>query len=345
MRTLGWLLIATALIASSWAVAFDDRVYTAGIVVEGQSSEELDSAADEALVKLITQLTLIEDPRKIAPILERRAALLVRSVFQERNPEQSVGREVLFEFDAQALTQALFENGLGLVPSDRDGPLLWWVIDDGRGARFFDRDIDTELSETVAALLAPYGVTLQWPLYDLQDALNGPPESLWRLDRVNMVRAAMRYPSQPQWLVRWATLTDFRVIMNVYELSQGGLGERISGVFDSSSQALERLRIEVLSDTRNRLALEPTLEKNPILTVTGLRRFSDYRWVLEQLESSVLIERVRVLELRGNTLVLELESLTSVDQLRGVVRDLLGYPMKTDAQDELTFVVPLESSP
>ena len=67
--------------------------------------------------------------------------------------------------------------------------------------------------------------------------------------------------------------------------------------------------------------------------------------MLEQLDSSVLIERVRVLELRGSTLVVELESLTSVDQLRGMISDLLGYPMSGDSEGQLTYLVPAEMSP
>lgn len=346
MRNLIWLFIATALFAPNWALAVDDDVYTASAFVEGQSARELDRAADEALVNLITQLTLIEGRDELAPVLAQRPRLLVRSVFKARVAEQAVGREVSFEFDAQSLTQALFENGLGLVPPNREGPLLWWVIDDGRvGARFFDREVDAALSDTLTSSLSTLGITLHWPLYDLQDAISGPPESLWRLDRSSIVRAAMRYSSQPQWLIRWATLTDSRVIMNIYELNQERIDERVSGVFESVSQALERLRIEVLSNTRTRLALAPALEKNPILTVEGLRSFSDYRWVLEQLDSSVLIERVRVLELRGSTLVVELKSLTSVDQLRGRISDLLGYPLSGDSEGELTYRVPPEMSP
>ena len=346
MRNLIWLFIATALFASNSALAVGDDVYTASAFVEGQSAQELDRAADEALVKLITQLTLIEDRAELAPVLEQRARLLVRSVFKERVAEQASGSEVSFEFDAQSLTQAWFETGLGLVPSSREGPLLWWVIDDGRvGTRFFDREVDTALGDALTSSLSTLGISLQWPLYDLQDAVSGPPESLWRLDRSSIVRAAMRYSTQPQWLIRWATLTDSRVIMNVYELNQERINERIAGVFASSSLALERLRMEVLSDTRARLALAPALEKNPILTIEGLRSFSDYRWVLEQLDSSVLIERVRVLELRGSTLVVELESLTSVDQLRGMISDLLGYSMSGDSEGQLTYLVPSETSP
>lgn len=326
MRISVVVLMTVAFFLGASARAQESGVFTETAEIEDQSAAELDIGAKKALLSLLRSLTLETDQRKLAPILSQTKGLLKQAIFLGESQDFFRGKQrVSYDFDAQAVTQAIFGAGLGLVPNARPRPLLWWVTREPDGHYgYLDVNQDADLIASAKAALREFRLDFDLPLYDLTDTLAVNPDALWQGQALPIARAMLRYAPQTQRIVKWAKLADDRVLLSVLSLDDGRLNTQLESVYPSQEVALMAL-IEALARTvRNGLAVVADDTDLPEIVIDGLKDFQDYRRIIRLLESNVFVESVQVQRLTGQSLTLTVESPASAQQFKQILQDSLG---------------------
>ena len=320
------VLMTIVLLFSAIARSQDVGVFTATAEIENQSARELDAGANKALLSLLRSMTLETDQAKLTPILSQAKSLLKQAIFLGVSDTSAIGKQVVsYEFDAQALTQAIFAQGLGLVPVERPRPLLWWVVRDLSGdTRYLDAYQDAAVIETVKNRLSEYSLDFDLPLYDLADTVTVSPDALWQSQTVPLARAMQRYQPQTQRVVKWAELADNRILLSILSLEGGRLTTNLEALYSNREEAASAM-IEVIAyRVRSELAVIADDSDLPGIVIDGLANFQDYRRIVRTLEASVFVESVRVIRLKGQSLTLDVESPASREQFKQIVQEALG---------------------
>lgn len=318
-------LMTIGLLFSTIARSQEGGVFTATAEIENQSANELDAGADEALLSLLKAMTLETEQAKLAPILDQTKSLLKQAIFLGASQASSSRQVVSYDFDAQALTQAIFSAGLGLVPVERPRPLLWWVVRDLKGEiRYLDVNQDAAVVERVKSLLNEYRLNFDIPLYDLTDTLTVSSEALWQSQPVALARGMLRYQPQTQRLVKWAELSDNRILLNVLSLDEGRVDSLLEAIYTDQEAAFAALVELLIQRIRSELAVVADDSDLPDIVIDGLTNFQDYRQIVRTLEANVFVESVRVIRLDGQSLTLGIESPASRDQFKQILQDALN---------------------
>lgn len=318
-------LMTIGLLFSTIARSQEGGVFTATAEIENQSANELDAGADEALLSLLKAMTLETEQAKLAPILDQTKSLLKQAIFLGASQASSSRQVVSYDFDAQALTQAIFSAGLGLVPVERPRPLLWWVVRDLKGEiRYLDVNQDAAVVERVKSLLNEYRLNFDIPLYDLTDTLTVSSEALWQSQPVALARGMLRYQPQTQRLVKWAELSDNRILLNVLSLDEGRVDSLLEAIYTDQEAACAALVELLIQRIRSELAVVADDSDLPDIVIDGLTNFQDYRQIVRTLEANVFVESVRVIRLEGQSLTLGIESPASRDQFKQILQDALN---------------------
>ena len=301
-------------------------VFTATAEIENQSASELDAGANQALLSLLRSMTLETEQAKLTPILGQAKSLLKQAIFLGNSDATSVGKQLVsYEFDAQALTQAIFAAGLGVVPADRPRPLLWWVIRDLSGnVRYPNASQDAAVINRLNSRLNEYDLGFDLPLLDLSDAITLPPDALWQSQTVALARGMLRYQPQTQRVIKWAELSNNRVLLSVLALEDGRLDTLLEAVYADQDSAIVALVQMLVERVRSDLAVTADDADLPHVVIDGLSNFQDYRRIVGTLESNLFIESVRVIRLEGQTLTLGIESPASREQFKKIVQEALG---------------------
>ncbi|MDG0980624.1 MAG: DUF2066 domain-containing protein [Halieaceae bacterium] len=318
-------LMTIGLLFSTIARSQEGGVFTATAEIENQSANELNAGADEALLSLLKAMTLETEQAKLAPILGQTKSLLKQAIFLGASQASSSRQVVSYDFDAQALTQAIFSAGLGLVPVERPRPLLWWVVRDLKGEiRYLDVNQDAAVVERVKSLLNEYRLNFDIPLYDLTDTLTVSSEALWQSQPVALARGMLRYQPQTQRLVKWAELSDNRILLNVLSLDEGRVDSLLEAIYTDQEAAFAALVELLIQRIRSELAVVADDSDLPDIVIDGLTNFQDYRQIVRTLEANVFVESVRVIRLEGQSLTLGIESPASRDQFKQILQDALN---------------------
>ena len=338
--------LIVAIVTLSFWISLDVRsqeygAFTALAEIENQSAQAIDLGAQAALLSLVRSLTLETDDVKLEPILKQSKRLLKQSIFLGVNQSQVGNKQtVSFEFDAQAVTQAIFAQGLGVVPADRPRPLLWWVMNDKQGRiRYIDTSRDVALIESARATLDEYGLDFDLPLYDLTDTMAVPADALWQGDPVQIARGMLRYEAQSQRIVKWAELSDDRIFLSISLLSDGRFTTQVERIYTDRGQALGALIEALTLMVRSELAVIADDTELPSIVINEVTDFGDYRRILRALEANVFVESVQVVRLSGQTITLAVKSPASVDQFKEIMRDTLGLEYLGSSELGLQFRV------
>ena len=341
LRTLLVVIGMCCCLSAELNTAKAQGIYAEQAFTQDQSEAELAKGAKQALTALLQRLTLETQLSAFESIIAQSDSLVKRAIFQDSDDLPSQGlRSVLYEFDAQALTRAVFEAGLGVVPEDRPMPVLWWtVLDDQLAPRFIDHQADQLILNALAESLARYDLTMTTPLFDLEDRRQLTPDAVWRSQTTPIVRAANRYGSAPQYVIQWAGLSNGQVIVTMSQITSKDLLISFERTFSSATAALQAITALIAADLRDQLAVTSDTTSLPLITFENLRGFDEYRMITRALEGSVFVTSMQVYKLVGRQLVLKVDSPVSREQLESVLVELLPLELVSSDADELRFEI------
>ncbi|MEL7297862.1 MAG: DUF2066 domain-containing protein [Pseudomonadota bacterium] len=332
-----WCALATT---PSHAVTLPD-LYTAEVAYDSARRNGRSLAYARALQQVMTRLT------PGGATVGVTAALGEADQYVLGWREGASGR-LWVSFDGVAISSRLRDAGIGVWGSDRPLTLTWIAMESpgepralvGADERVVEMPVsvpeapdtvsepriitaERELRAALAASASAYGVPLALPQLDPVDTSAVSDVDVWGGFEDVVLRASQRYGTSSVLLgkanserlqsIRWTWLF-------------AGERQEFTG---SVEQAAQR----VLGDMMAAFASSPEASTGVRVRVVGIDGAARYGQVYRFLSTQSLIERVDVLSMQADSVVFEVDSLTSRERLAGI----LEGELLTRASDVVSF--------
>ncbi|MEN7341588.1 MAG: DUF2066 domain-containing protein [Pseudomonadota bacterium] len=312
-----------ALLSSPAPAATVSDLYTAEVPYDSARRNGREMAYETALRTVLSRIT--PDAR-----LVDTEAVLGKTSQYVSGWREGAGETLWVSLDGVTITARLRAAGIPVWGSDRPLTLVWLALDRGRdgrelvGAQAAAPD-PAESSEPL--VLAPvvdptealraalkdsatrYGLPLMFPRLDETDLAAVTPSDVWGGFDDVVLEASQRYrtssvlmgrgnASNPE-SIRWTWLFS-------------GDEREISGSIDRAARQIASVQMQAL-------ASNPDASSSVRVLVVGLQGASGYARLLRYVETESLIERADVVAMRGDSVVLEIDSLTTRERLQRIL--------------------------
>jgi hypothetical protein len=194
-----WLLVGLLLpLAAPRALPLAELCQVT-VPVAGADAEQRNQAIEQALEKVLVKLTgsrSIAMRPEVADLLKSAAPLVQQYRYgaaPAADTAQPQQRWLQVSFDAAALQQALRAKGLPVWQAGRPNVLLWLGLEQGGARNFLQPESDVELAATIAAVAAERGLSLLFPLLDVEDLSQLRASDLWGGFEDRLRAASQRY--------------------------------------------------------------------------------------------------------------------------------------------------------
>ena len=306
------------------AAAQVQDLYTASAELSENTAEAQREAYRHALGQVLVRVT----GRLEAPGDPRVEALLNSAGRYVQQRRRLLTGELSAMFDGEALMVALREAGVPVWGSERPMTLVWLAVDAGRGKRDIvaampeasrpevTTDEPPALLDHIRATLqdgaTARGVPIVFPLVDTEDRERLSFTDLWG-GFAERIRAASERYAPDAILVGRVRADDMGAGPVRWSLYFSGGGAEWRGVLE---QGLDRIA-DTFADRFS--VLNPMLRSNR-LVITGVGSLPDYARVMSYLESLSVIDSLRVEQVIGDRLSLQVESHASNRVLRNTIQ-------------------------
>lgn len=293
-------------------------LYKARVPVAGQNPDALAAASREAMAQVLVK---VSGSRAVLDYPEVKSALSgarrqVQQYSYQRDPMVESGLVAKFQFDQSYINGLITTAGAPLWTANRPVVLLWLVLEDEEGRRFFTTDSDETLGTQVAGAFSERGVPVKIPLHDLADAAALDIDKAWQLDARSIRAASERYDVDEVLAGRVLLEPTGQVSGDwLYLSADEASNARIAGT--ESAVFLQRGVALVAEDLAGRYAVAAAGNSfgGVTMRVRGVSSYADYAGIVSWLEKLELIEHANVERIAGDVLDLRLQTQAEASQL------------------------------
>ena len=196
-----YLLLLLLLVSPATLAIKVNGLYQATVPVKNESAQGRPAALRQVLKNVLIKLTgdksVLSDPGA-AEILKRPQRFVQQFSYKEVAVDKADSRDELelalqARFDEQLLTEVMRDYGLSLWGNERPAVLVWLVNDDINGRRIVSFDESPEFIRALDKGATDRGISLLFPLLDLEDSARITSTDLWGVFRQPIVDASSRY--------------------------------------------------------------------------------------------------------------------------------------------------------
>lgn len=317
------ILLAT----SSWAKPVSG-LYDARVPVPDQQLVSRQDGAKQGLIEVLQKVSGFTVPAENAVILK---ALEIADQYLYQYSYEAVQKDewdasippgsswLKMRFEAQSIQRIIKAANMPLWGNNRPTVLLW-LIKEERGRSVLIDGLDDNVSKAVANASQVRGVPVVLPVYDLEDSIRLPQESLWGLFSGSILEASKRYDAESvmaarvykntkgNWVGQWRFYfkeREFNYEFETQELSQ----QVLSGLSASA---------EVLANT---FAIKPNDARSDVLAIKvgNVKNLKQYAALVNYLEDLTITKKVFVAGVKGDDMDLQLTLSGSFSQLKQVL--------------------------
>lgn len=193
-------LLALGLIAFllAGAAGAAERMYAVQVPVADRSSPARAEALRQAMQQLLVRVTGERDAARlvgIEPLLAQPEQYVQQFRYLDAAPAADAALELNVHFDGTAVERVLRANGLPVWGRERP-PLLLWLAVGGDQRRLIGADSDHPLYAAAMGVARERGLTLLFPLLDLEDQARVGYADVWGGFEETVLAASQRYRSQ-----------------------------------------------------------------------------------------------------------------------------------------------------
>ncbi|TVZ39966.1 hypothetical protein P886_4382 [Alteromonadaceae bacterium 2753L.S.0a.02] len=321
--------IACAIVVCFAPVAHALEFYKAQVAVKSQSPSERGKAAQQALAEVLVRMSgssaAIADPQVKKAL--GRAISYVEQFQYHPNDDQEQLREGFSEllslrFSPVAIERLLRqETGLPYWPTNRPATLVWLVEDSAEfGKQLVTSDIAPEVFESLSDASQLRGLPLSFPLMDLQDQTALSPEQVWELDETAILDASHRYAADVILVGRFSQTSSGRILATWQFFHRGD-----SRIYDSRAERVAELGPQALNPLADYLGARYAIVAQEggssalVMQLQGVDSFARYRAAIDYLETMALTSEVLLSAVRGDTILLYLNSDAGVEKFTSAV--------------------------
>ncbi len=291
-------------------------LYQAELLVTSQSERQRVMAAKVLLEDIIVRVSG-ETDAGANPVVKRALAKAQDYIYEYGYAETDeltssltgqAGTEtvakVILKFSPVLIEALLRDADLPFWPANRPTVLVWVVASEAGGLKVVNtRDVWQTLQ--INALVR--GVPIISPLFDLEDHLALPAESLWNMNERQIQDASSRYKADGIIVLRYSILSNGQWRAN-WQLLYGNRGR----AFDGVSQDVEGLLGQTIDSVAEHFAGLYAISSDDenvnsiVMRFDDVTEFSTYKSIEQYLSKLALVRRVDVKEIGGSRLTLQL---------------------------------------
>jgi hypothetical protein len=302
----------------SVGVRSQSEVLITRIDVEDRSESTINLAAAEALKQVLLQHS--GDPALLSEPAIQEALASARSQLALYQFERVEGRIRFVAHIDRVLLEGLIREASGTVwAGERPPVFLWMVIDDANGRRFGNTEAEQPLWVDFEAAFSALGLNLRRPLYDLTDATQVSPDTLWRRDFGPVVEASARYGMTHLLVGRLISLSGDRTIAEWTYLHETA-EQSVSIQAETRAALIEPGLAMTMAEMRRLFAIELKTEaaSQPlVISIENVVNLADYQAVTQLMAGIQTLEQVRPIAVEGEILRL---ALFGVDDAGSLIR-------------------------
>lgn len=290
----------------------DPALFEGQSQVSGQSEAERRGAISRALVQVLVRLSG-DRAAPLSPLVRKALGnaegLVTHADYHDELAADTTGvpsRQVLqVQFDPSGIEALMVASGLHYWPVERPQPLLWLVIDDGRGPRLV-----TDKQLAVVRPLAQRGLErgLRFGLPAGTSVEQAAVQSLWAQNADAIAPLSGRYQRDAQllgklyraeggWRAEWL-LTQSGAELGRWTVNEVDPQRAIAEGADGAADALAK---------RDAIALDSGPAGARTVLVTGIESANDFTRVMGYLQNLAVVRRADVLEAAAGQLRLRLD--------------------------------------
>jgi len=309
------LLLCAALVPLH-AVAVDavPWLYEVSVPVASQAPADRRSASGDALLIMLSRATGLAHVPRTEPVTEALGSPeRFYNTFSYATDDEGA-LHLVVQFDPAAVLDLLKRAGLPIWRSARERVVAWLVLEDGGERSLGSADTADGLADVLQERARARGVDLVVPLLDLEDRLDVTPAAVWgRLSQV-LEPASERYGADVL-LVGRLSLGPSGTWTGEWEYWLGS--QVVSQEYDSEApeQQAEQIVDQLADELAAKSAVLGTQSGRLTLAVSGIKSAAEYGELLDYLDGLEFIDSVRLTELKGNRLLLDVVTRAGPDQL------------------------------
>ena len=319
LRLLVPLLLALPLLVPPATAAPAAHLYSAEVPVTGQDPAERDAAIARALSEVAVKVS--GDPKAEARVRSVRNPSALVAQYQYAVTAEGA-RVLRVAFDQAAIDALLRNSGVASWRGPRPS-LLLWVGQEADGSRvLLNLEGDRDLSMAAQQAATSRGVSLSFPLADLQDQERLPAQALWAGDAAVIESASARYGTEAVLagaITRRAGDARWRGAWTLLAGETGPQNFRSDG--DSMADAIARAVDQAVGRLAADSAPPPATADaaGVAVQVRGVDSLRQYARVMRLLQSTEGVEAVTPRATRGDVLLVDVRARGGAEQLDRLV--------------------------
>lgn len=325
MRSVGatfLLLIITAVLPHDTGAEVVPNLYEATVPVASRSDTDLNAAISRGLAQVLVKVTgsseSLDNPALEGALRDARRYMQQYAYLERRGDD--TGLWLRMDYEIQQVNALVTRAGAPLWTANRPSVLVWLVIEDQEGRRFLKRELEPELTASLATGFDERGVPLRLPLFDLSDAAALGTSEAWRLSQPALLDASMRYGASQVLAGRVASLSTGAWLGDWSFFADGQRLDR-SVTANTADEFLYAGIAMVVEDMASRFAVAASGDATAgiAMLVDGVNSYRDYASVVSWLEGLELVDSANVEEVRGSQLLLRVYARVDADQLASLL--------------------------
>lgn len=322
-----FIWVALSLMATAVQADQVVELYRADALVKSQSQAQREAAAKHALERVLIRVSgntaAAESPQARQALARAQDYVYEYSyastdeTLEGPDGEPIPASRLHLKFSPASIEQLLRATGLSFWPANRPTLLVWVVVNSADGLEVVR---DEQVWQALRERAELRGLPLMAPLFDLEDHLAMPAESLWRMDESAIRNASERYRADAILTVRYSALSDGSLRGNWQLLhSEGDLG------FDGAGATAEELLSGAIDSVADRFAglygISPSESgaASIAMLIDNVHSFGDYKKAERYLASLALVRRVQLHSIGANGLMLNLYTEGDVARLENTL--------------------------
>lgn len=334
---IGLCLLLVCVSAASAGAGAD--LYTGQIPVMTTQTKEREAVLGEALVQVLIKVSGnqgIETLPWVQALVPKAARYMQRYGYDKT--EQSTGevnKHYLLNasFDAKTIDDLLRQHGQAIWRTDRPNVLVWLLKIDAQGHQKLLSEDNSDLPAQMRFAAEQRGLTLMFPLMDLQDLSQISKEDVWYAKIAKLQAAAIRYAAKGmligrlqqhlngQWQGQWQLVLDNQQL--AWQTSGAEAADNMVTIVNDLADSLA---------SRYAVLTTPGESQSVSLVVSGVYSLRTYAKLNQYLQALPIVESVSVQKISNREMVFNLSLRGGLPGLRQVMsRGHHLLPGDTDA--------------
>lgn len=174
-------------------------LYEIELIANSQSAEDRAQAIKQAMYAVLSRVLVSEDISKI-PVVQQALSSAQNYVKQSQfslisadEMPDTDARLLRVQFDEDQLMEVMRKSQVGIWSEIRPETLVWLVVDDEEGRRFYNADSMPELESALAFASKIKGVPMIFPMLDLEEQQKISLSEVLGADSRNLLAVSARY--------------------------------------------------------------------------------------------------------------------------------------------------------